>query len=1692
MSFLNVDPSPLYLQQYTQVKGEADKKAGKKPEVVKESTYRFLDVIAKLFVNPGALAKETFVPDQKELNANRETVNTLKEGPLIISLMPTLKLWLKGVLAKQNLPAKKAILEMLARPEGELLNVIEAALYKGLANLVRASVAAAPNKQKSLADIFMIIQENLKVKTPEGQQKLEQMEATGTLAPIKEMTEADFKKLLMIMFPQKSKDLCIANTFTGNQIAKALWETLKAELPRQLGSFLLFVMEMQKESAKQNDSMSKLEGGHALLGLARIGAGVVQQSVFESLPNTIKAKVEEWLQEVNKAEAAHKEDERAKQLANAVAVITDPKNSHPSHALSKNFLFDRIYAVISQAITHLVHPHLKAAKKKHLFTIFFEAMTPLALEIFSKEGQNFKSQFHAMARKDSNDPARKKWITDTFQPYTQRLLKQVNMDQELSRRDPKTLMLRQGNDKAVEEHFIGVTELLEAQAPEILFNVMGVVFENEPALLAFMAPENSSIENFAFKPLYKVLIDFITAQIMNALPEKLQGETASGIADKIIANLYDKVPHLSIKALDQQIEVEQKIKDSPRLAELINEKKKVATANQELKKWLTEEITRIGADKDYQKLREFIQKNAIEILTNRFHAFGAQKSPTEFLSECAVVMIDTFNKEFPAEKRSALIKQLAKLSRNERYAHTPKALPNSHMDQKHAHAQIPPTSPDERQKLVGELSKEFQPLAVALMKKLGLDQEARLGIIKANAEKEGLIVDELSGQLVEVFRELMGPEMDEKSIRNKLIDIFYRPPLGEDVRVTFADQPKRMRARFKENGVFKKINQFNQVVLATSHKVVHAVQKAIQDVVTSYKLVDELDSTFKLGLEKDLKARELLAREMRRLGSNQEKGVQSAFDLATTSLVPKAISKALLNLFHQLNKPEEAGRKEGSVHESTPEKLIVHLLGILSPVMKFFMSDETVKSKEADAKEVSIASESPATFQQIVKEAVKNILKLVGSDLTSPDHPLALPGMTLSNKQDAWKKAHEVLEKRLGDVFTKLDQREAAQKALKGLESYFGASTDSETRAKSLTACKDFAVVINAYVRDKVVPELLQDEDKMRELLKDFLIEFLNEPQQQADIKLSADVKAAKAKSINDTATVIANWIAPNLKHLADSNLPVFKIFLQFIGNAVEQLSLILMQGFASTFELIDNDPDFMLDLVQDTMKDLNDHISEVNRITKKYKKSNPYEVDPQIMLKEYSQAILHPSLRPVELSEAEKGAIKEKVDKQLSSDEQYAKLSSSKKVARKNQLMISETDKQLLLKQDQQEMKEFFNPLFEDLLVIFDLTEDKLPGTPEMQKELYAMIQAKGPKMLQTQYKEATDSSGQDNIKLNIIELIQKSIDELNNGSTDSAGEADNKDQASTKEKQKQKLIGKSGKFFQESIEWGFKDPIAHAIIKNSKVFKAISQESIASSTVAALHKNPPRKIVSEGIMSATKALHPGRHVNDGAFEASTVKREGYDKNPLGQDKVVEYVKAKKVSFADTPDTKKQKAQWAKERKIENASKIIVNGAKMMTTGINNGISDKFYETCESIADCAYRTLKWIVRSEEIANKIATFFRWLFTGIHKGLQTFIHFSNILTVIHWIQNKVNGGNISVANKNISIPINESATRTNISKRAKKLANLMRATRQAKEEARIANLKNAQIAAEAIASHKGLLRPPVGVLIVEGRRELGVA
>src|SRR5207253_4199729 len=108
-------------------------------------------------------------------------------------------------------------------------------------------------------------------------------------------------------------------------------------------------------------------------------------------------------------------------------------------------------------------------------------------------------------------------------------------------------------------------------------------------------------------------------------------------------------------------------------------------------------------------------------------------------------------------------------------------------------------------------------------------------------------------------------------------------------------------------------------------------------------------------------------------------------------------------------------------------------------------------------------------------------------------------------------------------------------------------------------------------------------------------------------------------------------------------------------------------------------------------------------------------------------------------------------------------------------------------------------------------------------------------------------------------------------------------------------------------------------------------------------------------------------------------------------------------------------------------------NGAKMITTGVNNGLSDKFYEVCESIAGCAYRILKFIVRSEEIANKIAAFFRWLFTGINQILQICIHFSNILTVIHYIQTKVNMGNISLSDKNVSMPINESASRTTLLK-----------------------------------------------------------
>lgn len=1911
-SKVGAPPPTVYLQQYPDAakRVETAKKQGVKihdnSRVVKASEKTVGSRVGNFFsgmFSPSKLAKELLIIDEKQIEADKKSVEDLQSGAFFISLMPVLKPLMNSFLLKQEFLGKDKVEELLNRPEGELLKVIEACIYKAISNLKNKSPKVDKVKM-SFANILAYMEEGVvKIKDPSLAKRRKDAENCGDVEKMQQVIKEINNELMLVMFPNGKKDLGINLSYPilGKQVADTIWDIISNNLPGALAPIFNFVMEMEDQCAKQRESLLKLEGGHAVDGLAKIGASNIQQSLYascqasaknepESLYNTIKKianKLFKNLYKNDKLEAAEldaKCAEGAEELTRLVTVITRTKNPHPSHHLTKNFIVDRIYAVITQALAHIVSA--STAKSNNLLTKLYEAIKPIALDIYFKEGESLKKEFMQIAKLSSSDPKRIAWTKTHLTSYSERVLKLINLDEELKRRDPITLQ-QQAKYQTEKEKYIpsrefDIEKILAEETPGVIFSVLKVIFDNEPGLLALINPDFHSIEKFPYQPLYNVFINYAVNQLMTSLPQKLSGENAETLTDKILGILYEQTPHISVEFVQKQIDAEnaQQTPNQEQLLALNKEKREIEKSKTEQRDWLIAEIIKVGADQSYKALRTFIETNALQILTNRFFSIGSNKSPLTFLAECIETVNAEFNKQFQGKALKELNEQLAKLSRLDAYTkisgekdnNGTKASPSrrdnaarSELDHKHLAAQPDVKAVNEkksaREKLVEEIAVTFRPLARTLMDKLGLQFENRLMLGKANelgktiddafltqlnlgpqvetdladlkakekdeemdlkqlhaSEKQlknlehkckqrkaildayhsgsflepkemvqlglnpeqckalsetncGLIVQGLAIQMVEFYRELLGPKLSEKQVNDRLIDIFYQSSASEpDPRHSLL--PKALKKHLKASGVTKKIDIFNQTFLAGSNAVVQVAQKAIGDVGTSFEIVSELDASLKMGLEKDQKAKELLAAEIRHAAQNKEKGLQILWQHAAQTVAPNVLTRAVLNLVDNISEPKaaaaQADQKEAPKHphDADLEKILIRVLGILTPLLNSFSTSEVANSpkspiksagsaaaKSADDKEMALEVDekaSNADLNTLAKTATKQIIELFQGQ--PQNDPLELlPGFTLDDRNNIWKKAHTVLQQTLSSSLTQMDQRAAAKQALLSLEKYFSQSPDEDTQAKRANPCSDLALVLKALTRDKIVPELLKDTAQMKEVIKDFLVPFLSsvmlpELKPEGEVKNEADLKAnavmiengdakvkkeqeavqskkeldAKQTLVEDYASTLADWIAPNLKNLAESNHPAVQALMSFLGNLVEQFSLIAMQGFISTFGLIDATPHFMVTLVSEILTDLATHIDIIDKITKEQGEKEPSKVDPEIMLEKYASyapLVIHPSLRPIVLSEAEQATIKDQVESMLKANASHQGLSERAKTKAQDKLIKSEISKLKNSKADAQEIKEFFNPLFDNCLVIFDITEDRLPCPEAMQKDLFKMITDRGPKLLQKLYNEGTGSSSQDSIKLSIIELIQESIDELNKEVTvkekgrkalnqfkelssygvDGAAKSDQEDKI--KNEQRVLLTQRCGELFDRGLKWTLKDPLAKALIKNLKFFKNLSKEKMVTVILTALEENPPSKIAQKQFMAATTAIHPGLHNLAGAFFAKMLKRDQYDKHPLGID--VEYAKqvaAKDLTFVQgTPEVEKQKEKWNIDRKIDNATKVIENGAQMMTTGINNGLSEAFYDGCKSIANFFYNIVKFISRSEEIANKIGAFFNYVFTAIHKGLQLAIHASNISNFIVYIQNKVNTSNISLSDRNVKMSINETFCRTAILKATTKLADLKRPERAAREKVRLEGLqakKEEAIAkASGVAAVKVAPRTPVAAphLAVRGR-ELGMA
>lgn len=1656
MTVNNRIPQKVYLQQYPASPPPVPPKKEAPALNALESKLATFFAWAK---GAESLTAELFQIDKTQMEANRKVVISIENGAILHLLIKQSAKRIAQLITTLDLPAKSTILEMINDPKSEVVICIEAAILKALANLINAT-PAQQNKPKSLADLatFIFDMVNRKGSDPKIDLRFREAESKNDTVQMKKLMQEIFSEVLIVAFPKKHEEFGInfkACAGNGETIAIKIWDAVETQLPALLIPLYKLIVEMRNESETQQKSFheNQNKGGKGFSGIAHLGAFLISGAVFGACQTTPKGepgsitstvvnkftsllskffssskdeketKSKKTSPETNGAKEEHDPQklskmggELASKLLSAASNASNAKTPHPLHKKVAELFHNRLHAVLSQALAHLVHP----SKQENLISALFDALKPIALKIYFERGKDLKDDYHAIAKKNPCSTERLSWIQSTFAPYATAIIKELKLDQELARRDPKVyseqIDPKTNKNVLVLEEAYEIKKLIDEQAPSWLFELYGVILKSEPAISAWLHPEEADqkacfiLNNSTQGPIYQFLTRFITDKVMEVIPEKLNDGMADTLSEKIIIKICQLVPEMQGKEFDE--------------------------ARKELKEWFCAEIKRVGSDASYESLRKFIQQNITGMLWNIFKEKGKERSPSQFVSDCLSASLKSADSLFKDPKRKIIVEQFAKLSKLDA-AHkitAPKpAAPQfvngavradtqtiglvpqqTQLDRKVSAATtvtapkpkpvLDPKYVAERQLIVDVLIKEFQPIARTAMQFIGIHNEARLSIaelnapsgeitLNANGEKEvtagGEIEVQFAGFLVEASKELLGPYLEESQIENQLYDIFYDPktmasndPNDQNPRANF--QGEALQRFWKSKGVTEMVDFTKSLSKQVSKTICDIAQKKLTDVATTEKLLKDHEKKLKLKNPMTENERTLLAAQLRNMVSNPH-----IREYAESTLGNSILPKAAISLIQHVTKEQEKDvkQKESEHHHfSVIEKLLTKIFKIFErPLKSFGEPDE--KSKEANSTDCT--------------ESVKELFKLFGDDLDSPSHPLScIPGIDSEMKKTIWEMGPQFLAEYLNSTLKDMNLRSAAKKALEeAAEVYRVSYTDEETKAKGARPLAEFSLVLKAFVRD-TLPILIADKPLLSEFIRTVLFSYLPESSEGLKEK-------------------IVEFLADNIINFAKSNSDGLKNLQEFAGNIIEPFIIIALNGILQTLHQIEHqktpagsnhDTSFTVERIIILMKKLSIHIEMINQVTDKLKCSNPYEIPTDVMRKECGDQ-LHPSLRPIVISAAEREA--------------HSKLTPQKQA------------EEIQRRADEQEMKEFFNPLFENLVIAMDLKASDLPLPSDLREIAYKLLcTTVGPKILKVLYMSGTTTHSQDSIKLAIIEQMKIAIDTLNQ--SDNAKE---ENALKISVEQKKRLIAECGDLYDKGLGWVLKDNVAYLLLSNIKAFQRITKDTMATKLLTKIEAYPLTKMFLQIIMSATASLHPGSHELNGEFSGISYIRSYDPKIPLGVDKVAKTnIRAKDVSFASgTEQMEELKAKWEKDRRTEKAGRVISECTEQANRGVNKVISAKLENWRASMANCGHKGIKCVVRKESIANKISAFFGWLAGIISRFFQLLAYITGISRLYHYIQNRVNTSNVTVSDNNIKMEVNESLVRTLILDGAKRFA-----------------------------------------------------
>lgn len=1333
------------------------------------------------------------------------------------------------------------------------------------------------------------------------------------------------------------------------------------------------------------------------------------------------------------------------------------------------------------------------------------------------------------------------WIETHFKDLADQVIRDSGLETEVDLRDPQVIDKTNEESKlksaSEDNREFKLREWLYKNLPFWLFNIFQVVHKVEPHLMALTAPSavnktaTDEITKHKYSPIYLFLTDYIADQILKILPEKLEKGIAESIALKIIENIESLVPELDTKKLKKEVEsLTATSKDFAKIGMLSSKITEIELEKAQIKLKLIREINKFGTHEQHQDFRIFLREQIINILHNVFLDAKKNATPIKFIAQCGARIFEEGQKLLDGTNGKTISKLFSRL--NKLRLHNPSARKSDIIDL----YRKPPKTGKKEQTILDELAVHFLPIAHAIIEELNIDEEAKLKLFKFNSP-DGLIETNVAAFFVDTYSKLRGPLLEQTEISNRLCDMIY----GNDIQISQRNHnqsvdltlnprlsllPNSIEVIYAQNGITSKANLILRITDRLSQTIFRIFQGYLEQASTPKKKVTakiqvlgpdekELDAavsdaedtkedlahslvTFtehSLDVKLSHEAKEQLAEQFRALSASREASIRKAWQYGENVLGKHLLPK--IGMMVAINITKTASQESKEIDEKeiklTPERLSEHryaklpeqfftkVINVFSEVMQSFSKEHSDKKKVADT----------VDFINPIQE----LFKLMGDDVTSPEHPLAsLPFITDEQKNKIWTQFLPHLASAfMKRSYTEMDKREASKVAEGSLHKIYESKwLDEQTSSFGSKPFEESATILQAFTRD-MLPIYLTNESFMKPMITGIMLNYFTtkeikekEAKKAAIAKLydtnvkakEADEKAAEPhvdhldhkykKATEDTPTsaekppieilqsefdAMTLWLTNNLMSLGQSKNPALGTLQEFMGQLTRPLVIEMYHGIAHTLHQVETkqnasgveeqDTTFAVDQFDMFAQKLSEHVERVEKITRDNGYSQPYEVPDEIMFEQYGPD-LHESLRPIKLHPAELEELrKEALDNLCGGDPEKLKAHHAlPKQMRENQInKLVEPRKAEIIQErkDEQEMKYFFNPLFENLLVISGISEDTMPVPAAMKSSMFHLMKTKGPILLRTLYNQMTSSSSMDNMMLTLIRQLKSTFKTIEDAALNPTPVAT---APYLQEAQRKKLTDRiTNSHLRNGFQWMLTDDFARALFSNLEELQKASDANLAYSMIVVIALNSLLKMYQKGVMTGASAMHLGAFAANGKWNGHNVINRDYNisGHPLGVDILgSEKIEASQVNFRNVQAESRDKNEaskasasnvikpedldkWAADRKLKVAQDVITEGTSLANEGFDKLISAKFDSFNASLRACCQKTLEFIVRSEGVATSITdvlSFAVWYFGKVIGGLL-YLPYKLLHMTLEWYNKR----NVSIIPLNVKMAIN---------------------------------------------------------------------